>query len=78
MSLQKSLHEPLLKEDLQCWRCRETLKTIPKLKEHLEREKNAEASREKKVHQGKKRKDTEEEYTEERNPDRGEPSSKRC
>ena len=77
MSLQKGLHEPLLKEDLQCWRCRETLKTIPKLKEHLEREKKAEASREKKACQGKKRKDTEEGYTEEGNPDRGEPSSKK-
>ena len=70
MSLQKGLHEPLLKEDLQCWRCHETFKTLVKLKEHLEREKKAEASREKKALQEKKRKN-EEGYTD------GEPSSKR-
>jgi len=70
MSLQKGLHEPLLKEDLQCWRCREEFKTLLKLKEHLEREKKAEGSREKKARQEKKRKN------EEGDTD-GEPSSKR-
>lgn len=44
-ALQKNLHEPLLKEDLECWRCEETFKTMPKLKEHLTREKVAEASK---------------------------------
>ena len=77
MSLRQSLREPLLEEDLKCWRCRETFKTLPKLKEHLKREKEAEASREKKALQGTKRKDPEEGDTDETNPDRGEPSSKR-
>lgn len=69
MLLQKGLHEPLLKEDLQCWRCHETFKTLPKLKKHLEWEKEAEASREEKDRQEKERKN--EGYID------GEPSSKR-
>ena len=77
MSLKQSLHEPLLKEDLECWRCCERFKTLPKLKEHLKREKEVEASREKKALQGKKRKGLEEGNPDETNPDRGEPSSKR-
>lgn len=76
-SLQQCLHEPLLKEDLECWRCRETFKTLPKLKEHLKREKEAEASRAKKAFQEKKRKDPEEGDVDETNADRGGPSSKR-
>ncbi|KAF9651501.1 HIT-like protein [Thelephora ganbajun] len=72
ISLRQSLQEPLLKEDLECWRCRETFKTLPKLKEHLTREKGAEASRQK-----KKRKRPEDGRAEEANPDEGEPSSKR-
>jgi len=32
--LKRSLHEPLLKEVLECWRCRETFSNLPKLKEH--------------------------------------------
>ncbi|KIJ44100.1 hypothetical protein M422DRAFT_169064 [Sphaerobolus stellatus SS14] len=36
--LPKSQYEPLLKEDLICWRCNESFKTIPKLKEHLRAE----------------------------------------
>ena len=77
MSLKQSLREPLLKEDLECWRCCERFKTLPKLKEHLKREKEAEASREKKALQGKKRKGPEEGNVDELSPDGGEPSSKR-
>ena len=44
MSLRRNLHEPLLKEDLGCWECRKTFKTMPLLKEHLTRRKEAEAS----------------------------------
>lgn len=71
-SLRQNRREPLLKEDLECWRCRETFKTFPKLKEHLTREKEAEASRKEKAPQATKRK----------SPgggdaDRVEPSSKR-
>ncbi|KAF9792138.1 HIT-like protein [Thelephora terrestris] len=77
MSLQNNLHEPLLKEDLACWRCRETFKAMPKLKEHLVREKGAEASREKKSLQGKKRKRPEEGETGRTESDREVPSSKR-
>lgn len=77
VSLQQSLHEPLLKEGLECWRCRETFNTFPKLKEHLKLEKEAEASRKKKARQEQKMKTPEDGDTDEANPDRGEPSSKR-
>jgi len=77
MLLQKSLHEPLLKEDLECWRCCETFKTLPKLKEHLEQEKDAEASHEKGTHKEKKKKTPEDRGANEVNHDREEPSSKR-
>ena len=77
MSLQQCLHEPLLKENLECWRCRETFKTLSKLKEHLKWEKEAEASRAKKTLQKKKRKGPEEGDVDETNADRGESSSKR-
>jgi len=76
MSLQQSLHEPLLKEGLECWRCHETFKTLPKLKEHLRREKEAEASRARNALQEKKRKGPEEGDVDETNPDGGEPGSK--
>ena len=76
-SLRRNLHEPLLKADLECWRCHETFKTLPKLKEHLKREQEAEASREKKGHQEKKRKNREDGDTDEANLCREEPSSKR-
>ena len=71
--MQQGRHEPLLKEDLECWRCHEAFKTFPKLKEHLTREKEAEASR-KKAHNAKRRKDPE---GGDASGDRGEPSSKR-
>jgi len=48
ISLQKNLREPLLKEDLECWRCRKKFKTMPQLKEHLTQEKGVEASQKKK------------------------------
>jgi aprataxin len=31
-------YEPLLKEELKCWRCHATLKNIPSLKAHLQEE----------------------------------------
>ncbi|KAF8522306.1 hypothetical protein BU17DRAFT_45097 [Hysterangium stoloniferum] len=34
----KAQYEPLLREDLVCWRCDETFKNIPTLKEHLRQE----------------------------------------
>ncbi|KAG8912413.1 hypothetical protein FRC00_004578, partial [Tulasnella sp. 408] len=34
--LPESRYEPLLKSDMQCWRCDTDLKTVPKLKEHLQ------------------------------------------
>jgi aprataxin len=77
VALQQSQHEPLLKEDLECWRCRETFKTLPKLKEHLTREKEAEAYRKKNVRQAEKRKNPGDGNADEANPDEGEPSSKR-
>lgn len=43
--LSKSQYEPLLKEDLVCWRCDESFKTIPKLKEHLRAEWEKDAAR---------------------------------
>lgn len=33
-----SQYEPLLKEDLNCWRCHTSLKNIPALKVHLQEE----------------------------------------
>ena len=75
-SLQQKRHEPLLKEDLECWGCRETFKTFPKLKEHLTREKEVEASR-KKARQVLKRKSPEDGDADGADPDEGEPSSKR-
>jgi len=77
VSLQESRHKPLLGEGLECWRCRETFKTFPKLKEHLTREKEAEASHKKKTRQATKRKSPEDGDADEANPDRGEPSSKK-
>jgi len=73
-SLQQGLHEPLLKEDLECWRCRKSFKTLPKLKEHLTQEREAEASRKNKARGEKKRKNTEDGNADEANLDE-EPSS---
>lgn len=50
---------------------------MPKLKEHLTREKEAEASRKKKALQGTKRKSPEDGDTGGMEPDQGNPSSKR-
>jgi len=75
--LQQNRHEPLLKEGLECWRCREIFETFQKLKEHLTREKEAEASRVKKARQEKKRKAPEDGNADEANADGEEPSSKR-
>jgi aprataxin len=77
MALQQDQLEPLLKEDLVCWRCHETFKTLPKLKEHLTWEKEAEASRKKDARQAEKGKSPGDGDVDEANPARGEPSSKR-
>lgn len=53
LSSQKNLYEPLLKTDLECWRCHKKFKTMPALKKHLTQEKEAEASDKKKALQEK-------------------------
>ncbi|KAH9951992.1 HIT-like domain-containing protein, partial [Amylocystis lapponica] len=53
--LKPSQYEPLLKEDLSCWRCGEELKNMPKLKAHLQEEWDVEAKREKARLQNKRR-----------------------
>ncbi|KAJ7109319.1 HIT-like domain-containing protein [Mycena epipterygia] len=40
-------YEPMLKEDLACWRCNASMKNIPTLKAHLKEEWDTEAKREK-------------------------------
>jgi len=40
-------YEPLLKDDLACWRCGREMKNIPALKAHLQEEVDKEAAREK-------------------------------
>jgi aprataxin len=46
-SLKPSVYEPLLKEPLECFRCHDELKNMPKLKEHLQAEFDAMAEQEK-------------------------------
>jgi aprataxin len=45
--LKKSQYDPLLKEDLVCWRCGHMLKNMPTLKTHLQEEWDKEAKVEK-------------------------------
>jgi aprataxin len=45
--LTKSQYEPLLKDDLSCWRCGEGMKNMPTLKAHLQEEWDNERKREK-------------------------------
>lgn len=45
--LKPSQYEPLLKEQLECWKCNREFKTMPLLKAHLQEEWEAEAKREK-------------------------------
>jgi hypothetical protein len=44
--LEKSRYEPLLKDDLVCWRCGHVLKNMPALKAHLQEEWDKEATKE--------------------------------
>jgi len=44
--LEKSRYEPLLKDDLVCWRCGHVLKNMPALKVHLQEEWDKEANKE--------------------------------
>jgi len=75
-SMKKSQYEPLLKEDLSCWRCHSEFKTIPKLKAHLQEEWDNEAKREKaKLERKRKREDGSTTETESKKST--EPSSKR-
>ena len=76
ISLQQNERDPLLKNDLECWRCRGKFKTFPKLKEHLTQEKEGEASRKKKTLQTKKGKNPDGD-ADEANLEGGEPSPKR-
>lgn len=61
--LRKSQYEPLLKEDLVCWRCEETFKSIPKLKEHLRQEWEKDAVKAKTRNQKRKVREDSEEAT---------------
>jgi len=70
--LPKSEYEPLLKEALVCWKCDETFKTIPKLKEHLKAEWEKDAARAKAKENRKQKRKREED----KSPD-GASSSKR-
>jgi aprataxin len=40
-------YEPMLKEDMCCWRCNASMKNIPNLKAHLQEEWDTQAKREK-------------------------------
>jgi aprataxin len=53
-ALNKTHYEPILKEDLACWRCDQGMKNMPILKAHLKDEWEKEAKREK-AKLGKKR-----------------------
>lgn len=53
--LKQSQYEPLLKDQLACWRCGRAMKNIPTLKVHLQKEFDDEVARSK-LHLGKKRK----------------------
>ena len=67
-------HEALLKADLECWKCKKTMKNIPVLKQHLQEEWDKVIAREK----SKRRKRKASELAEPINdPDNGEGSSKR-
>ncbi|CAL1704540.1 unnamed protein product [Somion occarium] len=59
--LKKSKYEPLLKENLTCFRCDAMFKNIPTLKSHLEEEWNKLVQKEKAKHakQSKRRRETE-------------------
>ncbi|CAE6450820.1 unnamed protein product [Rhizoctonia solani] len=54
-------YEPLLKKDLECFKCQETLKTIPQLKAHLQKEWNEEQKAERQRNLRDKRSRTENE-----------------
>lgn len=45
--LRKNDYEPLLKEDLTCWKCERAVKNMPTLKEHLQEEWDNERRKEK-------------------------------
>lgn len=56
--LKKSEYEPLLKENLACWRCGTTMKNMPTLKTHLQEEWEKEEKAEKaKLERKRKRED---------------------
>lgn len=60
--LKKSQYEPLLKEDLVCFRCERSIKNMPLLKTHLQEEWDELAEREKMklLNQKKRKRDVEE------------------
>ncbi|KAJ7632564.1 HIT-like domain-containing protein [Roridomyces roridus] len=47
IKLDEKQYEPILKEDLVCWRCHKSMKNIPTLKAHLQEEWETQARREK-------------------------------
>lgn len=80
-ALKKSQYEPLLKEDLCCWRCSASFKNMPQLKAHLQEEWDKEAKTEKlKLDKKRKRNQTDEVKKEDKAPGETsptQPSSKR-
>jgi len=71
--LKKSQYEPLLKDDLVCWRCGHIFKTMPTLKAHLQEEWEIEAKIEKaKVERKRKREQSSKDSVEQSDPKRHE------
>ena len=56
-ALKASTYEPLLKEDLACWRCGAAMKNMPTLKAHLQEEWDKEAKAEKAKLERKRKRD---------------------
>jgi len=70
--LKKSQYEPLLKDDLSCWRCGKDMKNMPTLKAHLQEEWDNLAKKEKAKLDKKRKRDEVKETAEESNPKRRE------
>ncbi|KAG6333962.1 hypothetical protein ID866_5130 [Astraeus odoratus] len=64
--LKKSMYDPLLKEDLACWKCDRAMKNMPTLKAHLQEEWDNEARKQKaKIERKRKRDELQGDDTEE-------------
>ena len=60
--LKKSRYEPLLKDDLVCWRCGNVFKNMPTLKTHLQEEWDVEAKTEKTKLERKRKREESSDY----------------